>query len=141
VRRDFLEPVDPQHAEHTGVFVDGELVALGRVDLFSVKESDNKHDAVLSSQRGLARSYDRSAAGPDPLWGGGVNGAETLYDNQSRAVQVGNGPAGPGSTNRSVPSAPDPPAVEVGVPKKRVDQRRSRRALAFDDGVARPFIG
>ncbi|MDT5340840.1 MAG: hypothetical protein QOE52_24, partial [Mycobacterium sp.] len=113
---------------------------LGRVDLFSVKESDNKHDAVLSSQRGLARSYDRSAAGPDPLWGGGVNGAETLHDNQSRAVQVGNGPAGPGSTSRSGPSVPDPPTVEV-VTKKRVDQRTSCRALAFDDGVARPFIG
>jgi hypothetical protein len=95
VRRDFLETVDPQHAEHTGVFVDGELVALGRVDLFSVKESDNKRDAVLSSQRGLARSYDRSAAGPDPLWGGGVNGAETLYDNQSRPCRSATDPRDP----------------------------------------------
>ena len=137
MRRDFLETVDPQHAEHTRVFVDGELVALGRVHLFSVKESE--HDAVLSSQRSLARSYDRSAAGPDPLWGGGVNGAETLYDNQSRAVQVGNGSAGPGS--RSGPVGAGSAAVEVGVSKKRVDQRISCRALAFDDGVARPFIG
>jgi hypothetical protein len=28
--------------------IDAELVALGSVDLFSVKEPDNKHDAVLS---------------------------------------------------------------------------------------------
>jgi hypothetical protein len=34
--------------------IDGELVPLGGVDLFSVKESDDEHDAVLSSECGLA---------------------------------------------------------------------------------------
>jgi hypothetical protein len=71
VRCDFFEPVDPQNAEHAGLLVDGELVAVGRVDLFSVKESNNEHDAVLSSERGLERSYDRIAAVPDPIVGRG----------------------------------------------------------------------
>jgi hypothetical protein len=53
VRRNFLESVDPGNAEHAGFLIDGELVTLGRVDLFSVKESDDEHDAVLSSERGL----------------------------------------------------------------------------------------
>jgi hypothetical protein len=48
VRRDFLEPVDPGNAEHASFLIDGELVPLGRVDLFSVKESDDEHSAVLS---------------------------------------------------------------------------------------------
>jgi hypothetical protein len=51
VCRDFLEPIDAQNGEHTSVFVDAELVALGRVDLFTVEQSDNEHDAVLSSER------------------------------------------------------------------------------------------
>jgi hypothetical protein len=54
VGRDFLEPVDAGNAEHASFLIDVELVALGRVDLFSVKEPDNKHDAVLSSECGLA---------------------------------------------------------------------------------------
>jgi len=77
------------HSKHAGLLIDGELVVLGRVDLFSVKERDNEHDAVLSSERGLARSYDRPVAGPVPLWSGGMNGAETLHDNQSRALPGG----------------------------------------------------
>jgi hypothetical protein len=91
VRRDFFESVDPQNAEHSGLVVHGELVALGRVDLFSVKESYYEHDAVLSSDCGLARSYDRPSARAVPSWGEGVNGAETLPDDQSRALPSGNG--------------------------------------------------
>jgi hypothetical protein len=91
VRGDFIEPVDPVHGEHASLLIDGELVVLGRVDLFAVEQPDNEHDAVLSSERGLARRCDRPGAGPDPLLGGGVNGGETLYDNQSRARPGGNG--------------------------------------------------
>jgi len=78
VRRDFLEPVDPGNGEHAGFLIDRELVALGRVDLFSVKESDDEHDAVLYSQCGLTRSYGRFHR----LWGAGINGPQTLDDNQ-----------------------------------------------------------
>src|SRR5277367_2267080 len=85
VRGDFIEPVDPVHGEHASLLIDGELVVLGRVDLFAVKQPDNEHDAVISSERSLARPYGRLGVGFDPLWGGGVNGAETLHDNQSRA--------------------------------------------------------
>jgi hypothetical protein len=46
--------------------IDGELVALGRVHLFSVKKPDNKHDAVLSSECGLAWWYGRLGE-PDQL--------------------------------------------------------------------------
>lgn len=60
MRRDFLKPVDARNAEHAGFLVDREFVALGRVDLFSVKESDDEHDAVLSSECGLT---------PDPTIG------------------------------------------------------------------------
>ena len=63
VGRDFLEPVDPVDAEHASGFIDTELVAVQAVDLFPVKESDNKHDAVLSSECGLA--CDRTI-GPPP---------------------------------------------------------------------------
>src|ERR1700730_9106937 len=62
VRRYFLEPVDPGNAEHASFLIDGELVAVQCVDLFSVKESDDEHDAVLSSECGLA--CDRTV---DPL--------------------------------------------------------------------------
>jgi hypothetical protein len=85
VRGDFIEPVDSVHGEHAGLLIDGELVVLGPVDLFSVKQPDNEHDAVLSSKRSLARSCGRLGLGCDRLWGGGVNGAETLHDNQARA--------------------------------------------------------
>jgi hypothetical protein len=50
VRRYLLVPIDPVNAQHASLFIDLELVALGRVDFFSVKESDNKHD--VSSRKG-----------------------------------------------------------------------------------------
>jgi hypothetical protein len=55
VRRHFLEPVDSGNAEHARIVIDAELVALGCVDLFSIKKPDDEHDAVLSSECGLAR--------------------------------------------------------------------------------------
>jgi len=91
VRGDFFEPIDPVHGEHAGLLIYGERVVLGPVDLFSVKEPDNEHDAVLSSERGIARSFDRPVAGPVPLSSGGVNGTETLHDNQSWALPGGTG--------------------------------------------------
>ncbi len=103
------------HSKHAGLLIDGELVVLGRVDLFSVKERDNEHDAVLSSERGLARSYDRPVAGPVPLWSGGVKRAETLHDNQSRAL---------------------PGAIE-----KCAGQDIGRQIRVDDDRVPRLFIG
>jgi hypothetical protein len=67
VRGDFLEAVDPVHAQDAGVFVDGQLVVLGEADLFSVKQSDNKHGAVLSIERRRGAIVNRPAAGPASL--------------------------------------------------------------------------
>jgi hypothetical protein len=90
VRRDFLESVDPVNAEHASFLIDGQLVALGRVDLFSVKEPDDEHDAVLSSECGLAcdRTVD-PLPDPDPLWDWDVNGLKTCNDNQSHGADGG----------------------------------------------------
>jgi hypothetical protein len=66
-----------------------ERVVVGRVDLFSVKESNNEHDAVLSSQRGLACFYERLPPARIDCGSGGMNGVETLYDNQSRRLRRG----------------------------------------------------
>ena len=63
VGRDFLESVDPVNGEHAGAFIDSELVAVQAVDLFSIQEVDDEHDAVLSSECGLA--CDRTI-GPPP---------------------------------------------------------------------------
>jgi hypothetical protein len=53
VSRDFLEPVDPGNAQHASLLIDRELVAVLCVDLFSIKEPDDEHGAVLSSEFGL----------------------------------------------------------------------------------------
>jgi hypothetical protein len=149
VRGDFIEPVDPVHGEHASLLIDGELVVLGRVDLFAVKQPDNEHDAVLSSERSLARPYGRLGVGFDPLLGGGVNGAETLHDNQSRArprrhrsprglaarTGLGSGIAG-AQTRCSRPAA-----VKVTAAKKWVGQRLGRQVRALPTGAPRLFIG
>jgi hypothetical protein len=110
------------HGEYASLLIDGELVVLGRVDLFAVEQPDNEHDAVLSSERGQTRPCERPGAGPDPLLGGGVNGGETLYDNQSRARPGGYGARAAGR-------------------KKWVGQRLVARYGHLPTGVPRPFIG
>jgi hypothetical protein len=52
VRGDFLESVDPVHAQDARVFVDGQRVFCGSADLLAVAQSDNEHNVVLSSAAG-----------------------------------------------------------------------------------------
>ena len=49
MRRNFLEPVDPGNRKHAGFLVNFELIGLGSLNFFTVREADYEHGVPLKS--------------------------------------------------------------------------------------------
>jgi hypothetical protein len=141
VRRYFLEPVDTVNAQHPGLFVDFEFVALSCGDFFSIKKPDHEHDAVLPSNAASPNPTVGPFASAVPLWDWHVNGSKTCNDNQLQAVADGE-PTTRGPAESAVrPGAEAEHDVNVRLAKSAGDPAPGRLKGTFADGNARSFIG